>query len=88
MSLEKFIRGKVDDCAHMGRRANVRRLEAAIDHQYNWEQEMEPGVHYDVDITMQQNGERHQDNLNILHGHFYKGTYYHYGVAQPHSKKP
>lgn len=28
---------------------------------------------------------RHQDNLQILHGVYYKGTYYHHGVGQ--SKK-
>lgn len=33
------------------------------------------------------NAARHQDNLNRLHGYFYKGTYYHKGVGQPSNKK-
>jgi len=27
----------------------------------------------------------HQTNINLLHGVFYHGTYYHNGVGQPHS---
>lgn len=33
------------------------------------------------------NKENHQDNLSRLHGFFYKGRYYHHGVAQPHSSE-
>lgn len=79
MALEKFIRGKVDDCNHVGKRANVRRLEAAIEHQQNWQEEvvMEPAVEYVVG-----NRQRHQENLNLLHGVYYHGSYYHHGRPQ------
>lgn len=36
-------------------------------------------------VLFQTNRQRHQDNLQRLHGTFYKGTYYHNGVGQPHS---
>lgn len=29
------------------------------------------------------NSLRHADNLQHLHGYFYKGTYYEYGVGNP-----
>ena len=84
MAAEKFIRGKVDSCAHDGRRSNVRRLEAAIYHENNWQDEI---IEPDSPVVMQPNVEYHIQNRRILHGVFYKGTYYHHGVGQPHSKK-
>lgn len=38
MAVEKFIRGKRDDCHHEGKRASVRRLQEAIEDQAVGEQ--------------------------------------------------
>jgi hypothetical protein len=46
------------------------------------DQQIDTGV-----IVEFNNRTRHMDNRSILHGQFYKGTYYHHGIPQPHSKK-
>lgn len=41
MSKEKFIRGKVDEHRHAGKRSNLTRLEIAIDKIKDWRRERE-----------------------------------------------
>ena len=73
MGAEKFITGKVDDSRHEGRAAERRRL-----------QETDQQLHdfYEGVDVIPRNQQNHQDNLNRLHGYYYKGTYYHQGVGQ------
>lgn len=82
MATERFIRGKVDDCNHDGRASNVRREQEADAKLQDYLSEviMEPGFQYEPT-----NRTRHNENKSRLHGVFYHGTYYHYGVGQPHS---
>lgn len=89
MATEKFIRGKQDDCNHDGLYSNRKRLAQAEYHLANWQDEvvMEEGVQYNVPEILQDNAVRHQQNLSRLHGFFYKGTYYHHGIAQTSGKK-
>lgn len=94
MATERFIRGKHDDCKHDGLYSNRKRLDQAIYHQENWQEEELPlpvemveGVEYPLVQGTADNMRRHQDNLSRLHGYFYKGTYYHFGVGQPSRKE-
>lgn len=36
-------------------------------------------------IVKSPNQVNHENNKKILHGAFYKGTYFHHGIGQPHS---
>lgn len=40
MSLEKFIRGKIDKHRHVGKASNRRRLESAINKEVNWREQI------------------------------------------------
>jgi hypothetical protein len=44
-------------------------------------------AYLDGDDVIPRNQRNHQDNLSRLHGEFYKGSYFHFGVPQPHSKE-
>ena len=41
MAQEKFIHGKHDDCKHDGLYSNRKRLQEAVYHQNNWEEEVD-----------------------------------------------
>lgn len=73
MAVEKFITGKHDSGRHDGRYANVKREQAA---------DFELQDFLQSDVIFEDNHTRHQDNLNHLHGVYYKGTFYWHGVGQ------
>lgn len=76
MSKEKFIRGKHDNGKHDGLYANTKRLIQA-------EQELQDFLLPDHGVIFEDNHTRHNENLARAHGFYYKGRYYHHGVAQP-----
>lgn len=81
MALEKYIYGKHDDAHHDGYASNLRRLQASENELEEWQDTLPS------EAIIFTNRDRHIENRKILHGSFYKGRYYHHGVAQPHAKK-
>lgn len=41
---------------------------------------------HEEEVWNREKARNHQENMQILHGVFYHGTYYHNGVGQPHEE--